>query len=78
MNSVIAHEAIHRLLVWWSKGECHTPEIDGIEKESGSYVEMTWYGGITVAEFPEDKRGVFTEMLSVDVAIGDSYYPIGM
>jgi hypothetical protein len=31
-----------------------------------------------VVEFPEDKRSIFTEMLSVGVEIGDSYYPIGM
>jgi hypothetical protein len=78
MNSVITHEALHCLIVWWGKGECHTPKIDGIEKESGSFVERAWYGGITVAEFPKDKRGEFTEMLSVGVEIGDSYYPIGM
>ena len=64
--------------MWWSKGECHTPEIDGIECESGSYIDRAWYGGITVVEFPEDKMGVLSEMLSVGVEIGDSYYPIGM
>jgi hypothetical protein len=64
--------------VWWSKGECHTLEIDGIECESESYIERAWYGGITVAEFLKDKMSVFTEMLSVGVTISDSYYPIGM
>jgi len=36
--------------MWWSKGECHTPEIDRIEHESGSYIERAWYEGITVVE----------------------------
>ena len=64
-NTVIAHEALHHLVVWWSKGECDSPDINGIAKESGSYIERVWYGGVTVAEFPKDKKGVFNEMLSV-------------
>jgi hypothetical protein len=32
---------------------------------------------VTVAEFPKDKKGVFNEMLSVGVEIGDLYFPIG-
>jgi hypothetical protein len=75
MNSVITHEVLHRLIVWWGRGD---PEIDRIENEAGSFVKRACYGGITVAEFPKDKRGEFIEMLSVGVEIGNSYYPIGM
>jgi len=31
---------------------------------------------MTVAEFPEDRIGVFNNMLSVRVEIGDQIYPI--
>ena len=69
---------MHHLIVWWGKREYHTPKFGGIKNGSGSYIERTWYGGIIVAKFPKEKMGMFMEMLSVGVAIGDSYYPIGM
>jgi hypothetical protein len=66
------------MVVWWSSGECDSPEIDGIDKEAGNYVENAWFGGVTLAEFLEDKVGVFENMLSVGVETGGQYYPVGM
>ena len=51
--------------MWWSSGECGTPKVDSIVKEAGNYLARAWYGGITVAEFPKDKVGVFHHMISV-------------
>jgi hypothetical protein len=51
--------------------------VDGVEKEAGDYVERAWFGGVTVAEFPKDKVGVFNDMISVGVEITGAYYPIG-
>ena len=65
------------MVVWWSSGECDTPEMNG-EREAGGYLENAWFGGETVAEFPEGKVGVFEEMISVGVEVADQYYPIGM
>ena len=65
------------MVVWWSSGECDTPEIDG-DKEAGRYLENAWFGGETVAEFPKGKVGVFNEMIFVGIEIADQYYPIGM
>jgi hypothetical protein len=50
--------------------------VDGVKK-AGDYVERAWFGGVTVAEFPKGKVGVFDNMISVGVEITGAYYPIG-
>jgi len=77
-STVIAHEALHCLIVWWSEGTCNTPNIDGVVKEPRNYVERAWLGGLTIAEFPKDKVSSFNDMLSVGVEIKKDYYPIGI
>jgi len=65
------------MVVWWSSGERDTSKMDGVDKEAGDYVERAWFGGVTVAEFPKGKVGVFNDMISVGVEITGDYYPIG-
>ena len=37
--SVVLHELAHSALVWYGLGACDSPQLGGIEREGGNYIE---------------------------------------
>jgi hypothetical protein len=46
--AVFLHELGHSSLVWYA---CDSPQLGGIEREVGEYMEKVFFGGIPCAEF---------------------------
>ncbi|EDR13881.1 uncharacterized protein LACBIDRAFT_321528 [Laccaria bicolor S238N-H82] len=44
--AVLLHELAHCLLVWWSRGDCRTPDFGPLLRESGEFVEEAFLGGV--------------------------------
>ena len=45
ITSTIFHQLAHYLMLWWSQGQCCTPVMEQVLKESGNFVELRIFGG---------------------------------
>lgn len=64
----------HSWLVWYSMGACDSPQLGGIEREGGPYIEKVFLGGMSCAEFELEP------MCLVEIGIVKKdglFYPIG-
>ena len=48
--AVFLHELGHSSLVWYGMGACDSPQLGGIERESGEYIEKAFLGAITLCK----------------------------
>jgi hypothetical protein len=55
--SVLLHEIGHSILVGYAQGACDSPELDGIEREAGNFIEKRLWGGVSAAEFGSGAEG---------------------
>lgn len=56
---VLLHELAHRILVWWSRGNCHTPDLGPLLGESGRFIEEAFLGGVLEGWWDKDREGQF-------------------
>ena len=68
--AVFLHELGHSSLVWYA---CDSPQLGGIEREVGEYMEKVFFGGIPCAEFELEPMRLMEIGLSKD----ELFYPIG-
>ena len=62
---VLLHELGHRLLVWWSRGDCHTPDLGPILQESGCFIEKAFLGGIMEGWWDKNRVGEFKHLQEI-------------
>jgi len=67
--AVFLHELGHSSLVWYA---CDSPQLGGIEREVGEYMEKVFFGGIPCAEFELEPMRLMEIGLSKD----ELFYPI--
>ncbi|EDR02102.1 uncharacterized protein LACBIDRAFT_295499 [Laccaria bicolor S238N-H82] len=70
--AIFLHELAHSALVWYGRGVCDSPQIGGIEREGGNYVEQAFFGGITLAEFELEPM----QLVEIGIQQGASFYII--
>lgn len=63
--AVLLHELAHRLLVWWSRGNCRTPDLGPLLRESGRFIEEAFLGGVLEGWWAKDKGGDFQHLRKV-------------
>jgi len=71
--AVFLHELAHSSLVWYGMGACDSPQLSGIERESGGYIEKAFFGGISCAEFELEPM----HLVDIGIERGQVFYPIG-
>lgn len=77
--SVVLHELAHSALVWYGLGACDSPQLGGIEREGGNYIEKAIFGGIACAEFelaPMRLMEIGIQKENQFFVIGESQFPI--
>lgn len=57
--AVLLHELAHCLLVWWSRGNCHTPDLGPLLRESGCFIEEAFLGGVLEGWWAKNREGQF-------------------
>ena len=75
------HQLGHSSLLWYGMGTCYSPQLDGIEREAGEYVEKAFFGGISYGGFElENINGMELWRLKEIGFMKDDdspFYPIG-
>jgi hypothetical protein len=69
---VLLHELGHRIVVWWSRGNCSTPQmLTAKAGEAGEYVETQIFGGVLEGWWDSGSLGDFQRLRSVAVEAPD-------
>ena len=70
--AVFLHELGHDALIWYSAGACDSPQLGGINREAGCYIERRVFGGVMFGEF--EKRLSRLSKIGVAGDNGVSYF----
>jgi hypothetical protein len=70
--SILIHEAAHSEVVWYGLG----PELGGIKKEGGKYVEGQLWDGVSDAEFTNNFSSNAMILEHVGIMKNETFYPI--
>ena len=76
LASIILHELAHRILIWWSRGYCDTPECQPYSAQAGCYIEKCFFGGVVEGQWegktrsPEKLKGIIIVSSTRKVTIG--------
>lgn len=70
--TVFLHELGHSALVWYGRGACDSPQLGGIEREAGEYVEKSFFGGISCGEFDLEPM----RLVEIGLMRAGLFYPI--
>jgi hypothetical protein len=63
--AVLLHELAHCLLVWWSRGNCRTPDLGPLLRESGCFIEEAFLGGVLEGWWDKNREGQFKYLRSL-------------
>jgi hypothetical protein len=74
--SILIHETAHSEVVWYGQGACDSPELGGIKKEGGKYVEGRLWDGVSDAEFTSNFGSNVMVLENVGITKNETFYSI--
>jgi hypothetical protein len=74
--TILIHETAHSEVVWYGRGACDSPQLGGIEREGGKYVERRLWDGVSDAEFTNNFGSNVIVLENVGIMKNETFYSI--